>query len=114
MSEPTYVDLSGKVEPYDPTPEELAEWEQWLNERPTRVAEVARRLLPWKLFRMKSTGQRVLVMQYDEEVDGSCTVTVLVHHYLNPCGVPRSVFGVDPDDLEPCDDWRSWLETDDF
>lgn len=84
----------------EPTVAELAEFAEWLAERPPVVQELAARLDPWSLFLLKTTGQRVTIVAYGE--DG--TVRVEVSACVNPGLLfERTVFGIDPDDLEPCD-----------
>ena len=60
---------------------------------------IAKRFPPWELFRLKNTGQRVVVAGFNE--DGTVTVDVRPDFNLMLFGV--SVFGINPDDLEPCD-----------
>lgn len=97
----------------EPTAEQLAEWQEWLWERPPAVREVAERLPPWKLYRMTDTGQRVRILQYDEHHDDSVTLTVSVDNYFNFVLVERNVFGIDPAVMEPCSDYRPWWEAED-
>lgn len=95
---------------YTPTPEERAEFEAWLAERPPAVRAVAERLVPWELYRLKTTDQRVTLHSYDEPLlkdgspdpDGKVTVKVIVGGKYNFVTMERLVFGIDPDDLEPC------------
>ena len=97
---------------HDPTSAELAEWEEWCDSRPSPIAEVARRLPPWKLYRLKSTGQRVTIAAYDEPLDeetgepsgNPVTLKVDVDGRFNFVIFDRRVFGVAPDNLEECDD----------
>jgi hypothetical protein len=84
----------------EPTEAEIAEFAEWLAERPPVVQELAARLDPWSLFLLKTTGQRVAIVAYGE--DG--TVRVEVSACVNPGLLfDRTVFGINPDDLEPCD-----------
>ncbi|MGE0652020.1 MAG: hypothetical protein AB7P12_09745 [Alphaproteobacteria bacterium] len=84
----------------EPTPELRADWKEWAKGRPTIVQENARKYPWWELFLLKTTGQRVSCMAYAE--DG--TVRVLIQPQFNSMLVhPREVFGIDPNDLEPCD-----------
>lgn len=52
---------------------------------------------------MKSTGHRVTVESFSEGGDGKVTMTVAVTGLFNLVVFDRSIFGVDPDDLEACD-----------
>ena len=83
----------------EPTPEQEENWREWVSSRPDSVRKNAERLPPWELFLMKSTGQRVTVYSYSE--DG--TVTVNVTGEFNAVMFDRQVFGIDPNDLEPCE-----------
>lgn len=74
-------------------------WREWVAERPTSVRLVAERFEPWSLYLMKSTGQRVTVRSFYE--DG--TISVNVTGQFNAVMFDRYVFGIDPDDLEPCE-----------
>lgn len=89
----------------EPTEEQLREWELWLAALPENVRVVAERLPPWKLYWLKSPGQRVRIISYDEPLkEGEAvTVSVLVAGDVNALVIERQVFGIDPDDLEPCD-----------
>ena len=87
----------------EPTPEQEAQWRQWVAERPDNVRVVAERFEPWTLYRMKSTGHRVIVRSFDEEEGGGVTVRVVVSGRFNLVTFERAVFGVNPDDLTPCD-----------
>lgn len=92
---------------FDPTPDELVEWEKWLAERPD-LKQVEARYPPWKLYRMKSTGKRVVVSSFGTMEDGSVGFSVIVSAQFNRVSFEREVVGVLPDDLEECD-----LPTDD-
>jgi len=84
---------------YQPTAENLAAWELWVDSRPPIIKELARRFPPWELFRLKSSGHRVFAYSYAE--DG--TLTVVVSGKFNAVLLERRVFGIRPDDLEPCE-----------
>ena len=91
----------------EPTEESLAAWEVWLAERPEAVREVARRLPPYKLFKMKSAGLYVTIDSYDEELSGKVSLKVYVNHRFNDFLLfERCVFGVDPEDLAEADDYN--------
>jgi hypothetical protein len=76
-----------------------AEFDAWAETRPPVVREMCKRLPPDRLYRMKSTGQRVTMYSYSE----NGTVTVNVTGQYNQITFDRRVFGVDPDNLEECD-----------
>ena len=85
------------------TPEQEAAWKEWVAERPPNVRAVAERFDPWTLYRLKPTGQRVTFYSLGEHDDGSVTLTVNITGQFNAIMFDRQVFGIDPDDLEPCD-----------
>ena len=57
------------------------------------------RLFTW----LKTTGHRVYVGAFDEGEDGQVTVRVGVSGDFNLVAMERTVFGIDPDDLEECE-----------
>ena len=79
--------------------EQEKQWRKWVEERPEPVRTMARNYPPNRLYRMKSTGQRVILFSYSE--DG--TVTVDVTGEYNLVIFDRQVFGVDINNLEECD-----------
>lgn len=83
----------------DWTEEQKKLWAAWVAERPDSVRALCERLPPNKLYRMKSTGNRVTLVSYGE--DG--TVRVAVTGEYNAVIFEREVFGVDANDLEECD-----------
>lgn len=84
--------------------EQEAGWQEWVASRPAGVRAVAERFDPWSLYRMKSTGQRVTIVSFGEPLDGCpVTLTVWVSGKFNFTIPDLQVFGIDPDDLEPCD-----------
>ncbi len=82
-----------------PTAEEEAEWVEWIASRSDPVRVVAEKFDPWTLYRMKSTGRRCTLVSIFE--DG--TLNVSVTGEFNAVMFDREVFGVDPNDLEPCE-----------
>lgn len=93
---------------YEPTPEDVEGYQQWLAERPPEVRAVAERFNPWTLYCYKLTGQRVFFLGCDEvrRVGGGpieVTVRIGVTGQFNLVAFDRNVFGVKPDDLEECD-----------
>jgi hypothetical protein len=63
------------------------------------VRAVAERFDIWTLYRLKSSGDRVMLQSFD----GDGTLTVAVSGKFNLVIAERQVFGVPPDDLEECD-----------
>lgn len=86
----------------EPTSEQEAGYRDWVASRPPHVRTVAERFDPWSLYRLKS-GHRVTVLSFGEAKDGCVTLTVNVSGEFNLLAFERQVFGVPPDDLEPCD-----------
>lgn len=87
---------------YTPTQEQVDGWNAWVAQRPPHVRAVAERFDPWSLYRMKD-GRRVTVVSFGERPDGHVTLTVNISGEFNIVTFERSVFGIEPDDLEPCD-----------
>ncbi len=87
----------------EPTPAELAAFQEWLAQRPPNIRAVAERFDPWSLYRMRPNGERVTVASFSEGDDGRVTLTVGVTGEFNLVPFDKSVFGVSPDNLEPCD-----------
>lgn len=87
----------------EPTPAQDREWKKWVSTRPATIRAVAEKFEPWSLYRMKSTGDRVTLFSFAEEKNGKVTLTVEIRAAFNVVLFERRVFGVDPDDLEPCD-----------
>ena len=76
-----------------------AQWQKWMKERPEVIREMAERLPPNLLYRLKSSGQRVTLYSYCE----NGTVTVLVSGQYNVIVFERRVFGIKPEELEECE-----------
>lgn len=75
------------------------QWQEWVATRPPEVQALCIRLPPDRLYRMKSTGNRVTLYSYSE----NDTVTVNVLAAYNALTFERQVFGISPDDLEECE-----------
>jgi hypothetical protein len=88
---------------FEPTPEQLVGYQEWIAGCPAEVRELIRQFDPWTLYRMKSTGHRVTILSFDELEDGSLKLRVNVSSQYNRVIHERNVFGVDSADLEPCD-----------
>ena len=88
---------------YEPTDVQERGWREWVAERPANVRAVAERFDPWSLYLMKSSDHIVSVVSFGEADDGEVTLTVNVSGDYNVVLFEREVFGVDPDDLVPCD-----------
>ena len=92
-----------------PTPEQEKSYADWVAERPPVVRAVAERFKPWELYRLKTTGQRVTLVSYFENGTVRVNVPALYNanridlHFINGQTVDFGVFGVDPNNLEPCE-----------
>lgn len=87
----------------EPTATEEKGWKEWLASRPDNVRAVAERFEPWSLYKLKTTGHRCTIYSLGEADDGSITLTVSITGEFNQTFANRNVFGINPDDLEPCD-----------
>jgi hypothetical protein len=88
----------------EPTDENLQAWREWTASRPEAVRTIAERYDPWTLYRLKTTNQRVFLQSFfDPDPDGKVTCRVAVSGEFNLVTHERSVFGIDPNDLEECD-----------
>jgi hypothetical protein len=94
---------------FEPTPEQVRVFAEWVASRPEAVRNACARFLPWELYRLRDTGHRVVihsigqVIDEDGEPTGDIVLTVDVLGRFNFVALERRVFGIDPDDLEPCD-----------
>jgi hypothetical protein len=91
---------------FEPTDEQRRAHVAWVSQRPARVRDLIQKygFEPWKLYRLKSSNQRVTIYSYQEPKDGSpVTLKVNVSGEFNLVAFERTVFGIPPDDLEECD-----------
>jgi hypothetical protein len=82
-----------------PTKKEVSDMKAKFKDRPRHVRAVFNRLDFFELYLLKTTGYRVKLCAIED--DGS--VTVGVGHLYNDIPYSSVMFGIDPDDLEPCD-----------
>ena len=87
----------------EPTSKEFEAWSQWVSDRPDNVRKVAERFNPWTLYKLGPDGHRVYVLGFDEQKDGTVTLTVGISGQFNLVSFERNVFGINPDDLTECD-----------
>lgn len=87
----------------EPSPEQERGYRQWVAARPPNVRVVAERFEPWSLYRLKTSQHRVTIASFGEADNGDVTLMVTVSAQFNLVMFERNVFGVTPDDLEPCD-----------
>ena len=91
---------------FEPTQEQIDGYAEWVAQRPESIRKVIDdlKLTPWTLYKLKTTGQRVTVGAFSEpEVGGKVTCIISVLGEFNLVCHERSVFGIDPYDLEECD-----------
>lgn len=91
------------------TEEQKREWEKWLKERPEHVREVAEKIVPWKLYKLKGIehdiGTRYSPFSYDEMEDGTVTLQCRrVGGITSFMGDDIGVFGIKPENLEETED----------
>lgn len=85
---------------WEPTPEQLKKREAWVESLPVEAAkEAARKILPWKLYRIKGEGPRMALIGVWN--DGTCQMAI--RGEWNLVAFERNVFGVNPDDLVECE-----------
>lgn len=84
---------------FEPSVEQQGAWAEWVASRPLVVRDIAERFDPWSLYRMSPRGERVTLHSISE----NGTVCVTVSGEFNQVLFERNVFGVDPNDLEPCE-----------
>jgi hypothetical protein len=90
---------------YDPTEDDIESYNKWVESRPPSIQELAKKFLPWKLYKLKSSGHRVVIYSIGEPraAGEPPTFTVAVLGKYNRVAFERRVFGTAPDDLEECD-----------
>lgn len=76
-----------------------AAFKKWAGKRPKCIQKMLRSHPPDRLYRMRTTGSRVLIYSYAE--DGTVTVSVL--GLYNRVTMERNVFGIPLSDLTECD-----------
>ena len=94
----------------EPTPEQYAAWQKWVEERPESIREVARKYEPWKLYQMFADDgkplSRVTILSIAEPEPPKYptpTMTVSIRGQFNLCAFERDVFGIPPHRLVECD-----------
>jgi hypothetical protein len=90
---------------FEPTDQQKSDWNEWVRNRPDKIREIAEKVFPWKLYRLKSSGHRVTVYSIDEPADTNVepTLKVIVSGDYNKVLFERTVFGIKLEDLEECD-----------
>jgi hypothetical protein len=88
---------------FEPTPEQRNSWNAWVAERPEPIRVVAENFNPWTLYRLKTSDHKVKVYSFYQAEDGIVKLTVLVLGLYNAVVFERKVFGILPEELEPCD-----------
>jgi hypothetical protein len=88
----------------EPTDENLQAWREWTASRPEAVRLVAERYDPWTLYTLPlGSGSKKLCRNTRWLLVFSLLCRVVVTGEFNLVTHERSVFGIDPDDLEECD-----------
>lgn len=89
------------------TAEQKQEWENWLSERPENVRKVAKQIVPWKKYKDKrmtdDIGNRYSPRSYEEQEDGTVTITCEKSNDEMPIFGGYGVFGMNPDNLVEAD-----------
>jgi len=85
------------------TTEQKQGWEDWLAERPENVRRVAQEIVPWKSYRMgqieDDINNRYSPISYEEEEDGTVTITCRKTNEDMPFLGNYDVFRIRPEDL---------------
>lgn len=87
----------------EPTPAQEAAYQAWIASRPPHVQAVARQFDPWTLYRLTTSGHRVIVRGFDEGEQGEVTLRVVVSGEYNAVVFDRQVFGILPKQVEECE-----------
>lgn len=82
-----------KIEGYD-----MVEWQKWLRTRPQSIQDLAAKWPANVLYKSKETGQVFELQAYDE---GGTVRAYVLPEYAGPVTGGCSVFGIDPETLEP-------------
>jgi mRNA-degrading endonuclease RelE of RelBE toxin-antitoxin system len=82
-----------------PTRQDLAAVYQKFRDRPQHVRDLLNRLDLFELYKLRTTGYRVVICAIEDDA----SVTVSVPRQYNETMYDGMLFGVDPDDLEPCE-----------
>lgn len=89
------------------TTEQKQELENWLSERPENVRNVAESIVPWKRYHDKriadDIGNLYYPRSYDEQEDGTVTITCEKSNDQMAILGRYGVFGMNPDDLVEAD-----------
>lgn len=88
---------------FEPSAEQEAGYVAWCQSRPEAIRAVAERFRPWRIYRLKETGQFVRARSFcePEKAGQSVTMTIAVLACVeNLGGFEYGVFGVSPDSLE--------------
>lgn len=94
----------------EPTPEQYAAWQKWVEERPESIREVARKFEPWTLYQMFADDGKPLsrvtilsIAEPDPPKYPTPTMTVAIRGQFNLTMSERDVFGIPPHRLVECD-----------
>lgn len=87
---------------HTPTPEEEAQWRDWVAALPDGTREIAERFDPWTLYRRKSSGETCIIEAFDDGPPVTMTIDLMRPSADGEHLVLGWVKGVDPEDLEAC------------
>jgi hypothetical protein len=92
---------------FEPDPEQLHEWTQFLQTRPEHVRAFIAPFDPWTRYRLKTTDSYCQVIGCDELEGGELTLRVYIDGEAGDRPrdmidrlMPRQVFGISPEDVE--------------
>ena len=82
-------------------------WSNWLAERPENVRQIAEKIVPWKKYRdariKDDIGSRYRPISYEEEENGTVTITCKKTNEEMPMLGGYKVFGMSADNLIEAD-----------
>lgn len=100
------------------------EWKSIFYEMQDDIRDIWVKLKPWRLYKIKKTGQRAKIVSFNECEDGSISISVFIMGLTRGNLIERfEVFGISIDDLEPwegnigsrpCDDYEIVVYDGDF
>ena len=81
------------------TEEEQKEWDEWLQSRPPQIRELAERVSPLNLYKIKKTGNIGFPVRYTEDEPPTISLALTFEHDPS-IFFERTVFGLLEDDIE--------------
>jgi hypothetical protein len=86
---------------YEPDDKQLADWKEWKETLPETARKNAEKFPPWELLWLPTSDSGHRVFPYSYSDNG--TLTVVVTGQFNRVTMERKVFGINPEDLTPCE-----------